>query len=177
MKFHLYTFNKFYPIYILQVDNTKQYKYKSTASNTRPTKHKLGVIGRGSLIQYLQYLSNQKIYMNKLQVTNNQYTFESRKMRCIWLGKYLYSNLTLARSLWTEVTNQTNEFGKFSLIPIGTFFTNNQVDVHRKTHELYYGYCRKVELLNKNTNSLNGRKCSLYYKKRHYITIQEFFLI
>nr|ARW68651.1 hypothetical protein [Palisada sp.] len=175
MNFYIYTFHKFYPTFVLDINKLK--KCKSLLSYINTVETQVGSISLGSLTRYFKYLTSQKIYINKLQIKNYELVLESRKIRCIWINKYLYSQLTLARSLWITIRTKTHQFGKLSLLPIGISVINEKMDIHRVTHEIYYGYCKKIELLTQNTKSTFGRKCTLYYKNRYYITIQEFFHI
>ena len=64
-----------------------------------------------------------------------------------------------------------------SQFPIGISVIKNKEDTQRIIHEIYYGYCKKIESINSNIIIISGRKCTLYYKNKHYITIQEFFPI
>lgn len=172
MNFYINTFNKFYPISVLQVAKVKKLKNQTLNIN----KLNVRLTGQGSFTKNFAYLNNKITYINRLQIDNNNKTVESRRMRCIWIKQNIYTLLVLSRSLWSTIKSKTNRLGKMSLFPIGIYIINQGLNINRITHELYYGYCKKMELSLSyiKTKFLCGRKSTLYYKTLQYITIQEF---
>nr|CRF40067.1 Hypothetical protein ycf21 [Laurencia snackeyi] len=176
MNFYIHTFNKFYPISVLQIAKVK--KIKNQKLNISTNKLDIKLTGQGSFTKNFIYLNNKITYINRLQIDNNKRTIESRRMRCIWIKQNMYTLLALSRSLWNITDNKTNRLGTISLFPIGIYIVNKGLNIYRTTHELYYGYCKKIELPLSyiNTKILCGRKSTLYYKTLQYITIQEFII-
>nr|YP_010951478.1 Ycf21 [Laurencia catarinensis]WMP12417.1 Ycf21 [Laurencia catarinensis] len=174
MNFYIQTFNKFYPISVLQI--TKVKKIKNKKLNININKLNIRLAGQGSFTKSFIYLNSKIIDINRLQIDNNNRTIESRRMRCIWIKQNIYTLLALSRSLWNTIRSKTNRLGTISLLPIGIYITNKGLNIHRITHELYYGYCKKMELPISyiDTKILCGRKSTLYYRTLQYITIQEF---
>ena len=174
MNFYIQTFNKFYPVSVLQT--TKVKKLKNQTLNINVKKLNIRLVSQGSFTKNFIYLNSKKTYINRLQIDNNNRIMESRRIRYIWIKQNIYTLLALSRSLWNTVKSTTNKLGKMSLFPIGMYIINQGLNIHRITHELYYGYCKKMELPLSyiNTNILCGRKSTLYYKTLQYITIQEF---
>ena len=173
MNFRIYTFNKFYPICILKLQKIR--KCKQITYNISKIQLQITLAGLGSLTRYYQYLSSKSTWVSKLQSENSKKVLESRKIRCVWIKQNLYTQIAFARSLWKTIFSTSNQFGKISQLPIGISLIKNKEDTKRIIHEIYYGYCKTIESMNSNTIMLSGRKCTLYYKNRHYITIQEFF--
>lgn len=174
MNFYIHTFNKFYPVSVLHI--TKVKKLKNQTLNININKLNIRLASQGSFTKNFIYLNSKITYINRLQIDNNNRTIESRRMRCIWIKPNIYTLLALSRSLWNTINSTTNRLGQMSLLPIGIYIINQGLNIHRITHELYYGYCKKMELPLSyiNTKILCGRKSTLYYRTLQYITIQEF---
>nr|WMP11779.1 Ycf21 [Laurencia australis]WMP11990.1 Ycf21 [Laurencia australis] len=176
MNFYIHTFNKFYPISVLRIEKVQKLKHQKLNINT--SKLNIRLAGQGSFTKSFIYLNSAITYINRLQVDNYNKIIESRRMRCIWIKQNIYTLLALSRSLWNTIRSKTNRLGKMSLFPIGIYIINKRLNIHRITHELYYGYCKKMELPLSciNAKILCGRKSTLYYKTLQYITIQEFIM-
>nr|YP_010937624.1 hypothetical protein Ycf21 [Palisada intermedia]WKW95698.1 hypothetical protein Ycf21 [Palisada intermedia] len=174
MNFYIHTFNKFYPVSVLQIEKVK--KLKNQTLNININKLNIKLASQGSFTKNSIYLKNKIAYINRLQIDNNNRTVESRRMRCIWIKTNIYTLLALSRSLWNTIKSKTNRFGRMSLFPIGIYIINKGLNINRITHEFYYGYCKKIELPLSyiNIKILCGRKSTLYYKTLQYITMQEF---
>lgn len=175
MNFQICTFNKFYAICILK--SSRIGRHKNFTYHTNRWRFKTTLIGQGSLTRYSQYKSGMKTLLTKLQIANNSKTLESRKFRCVWIEQEFALKLTLARSLWQTIYNKTSHFGQFSKSLIGIHTINNKSDTEKITHEIYYGYCKEIELFSKQSKIITGKKSTLYYKNKYHITMQEFFPI
>lgn len=174
MNFQICTFNKFYPICILKTNKIRHKKY---LLNDYEEIIKSISSGQGSLTRYFQYLTSIKTWVTKLQITNNLKTLESRKIRCVWIQQPIELKLASARSLWKTIYQKTSHFGKLSKIPIGIHTIYNKIDTEKITNEIYYGYCKEIELFRKNSIIITGRKSTLHYRSKHSIIMQEFFPI
>nr|YP_009399659.1 hypothetical protein [Digenea simplex]ARW69478.1 hypothetical protein [Digenea simplex] len=139
------------------------------------SKLKFMLINDGSLTKAIQYINNKKVHINSIQkrYTNN-YTTE-RIIRYVWLETCTYTKLIFARSLWILIYNKS-PYMQISLNePIGLSFIQHKIDICKTIHEIYYGYSNQLEETIKSQQPIWGRKYTLYYRNRGYITIQEFF--
>nr|YP_009397179.1 hypothetical protein [Thuretia quercifolia]ARW66365.1 hypothetical protein [Thuretia quercifolia] len=99
----------------------------------------------------------------------------NKNIRSIWLENSLYTKLMFAKSIWkfkyyneidTKITNNK---------PIGKSIILLQIDILKEIHEINYGYCKYLEDKFQTNIPIWGRKYTLYYNNKSYVTVQEFF--
>lgn len=167
-------FNQFHYTFILSTSKQKYFYRK--LFNFIPTKWQLILFNEGSLTEILNYLNGQQVILKMYQKKN--YTYKNnRYIRSIWIENSLYTKMIFARSLWQfKYINYNKQENKLNCnIPVGKSIINNEIDVYKQIHQIYYGY--SIELENKfNYNrGIWGRKYTLHYNNILFITIQEFF--
>nr|ARW63673.1 hypothetical protein [Chondria sp. (in: red algae)] len=167
MNFNIHTFYKFHCICILPL--TKINKLPELKKTTLD----IILISEGSLTRSIEYLTSNTVYIQKSEKENYKLSFQKQKMRSVWMGTCIYSQLTFARSLWMTIDKKRSGFT--SKLPIGKSFIKHRLDIHKTIHELYYGYGQLMNIPHMYKQPIWGRKYTLYYKDKYYITIQEFF--
>nr|YP_009396757.1 hypothetical protein [Ophidocladus simpliciusculus]ARW65943.1 hypothetical protein [Ophidocladus simpliciusculus] len=140
-----------------------------------PVQLQIILINEGSFTRTLKYLTSQIIKVKTSQKEQNIKTNTIRKIRCVWLETSIYTKLLFARSLWYLIYKNRQLQNIKSQLPIGQSFIEHQIDIHKKIHEIHYGYCEELERTLKSKEPLWGRKYTLYYKDKSYLTIQEIF--
>nr|ARW60146.1 hypothetical protein [Laurencieae sp.] len=173
MNFHINTFYTFYAICVLPLNKIDYWKYK--LSKIKANNLNMLIRHEGSLTRSINYMFNKQSDLQRLQRPTHKLIKQSRSIRCIWITKYIYTNLTLARSLWVRMQKNATMLEILSGTPIGESVLNYNIDTDKTIHELYYGYFQTIGAQKNNTQILWGRKYTLYYKNTHSITIQEFF--
>nr|YP_009395120.1 hypothetical protein [Bryothamnion seaforthii]ARW63888.1 hypothetical protein [Bryothamnion seaforthii] len=173
MNLYINKFTKFHSICILPVQKMKD--LKSKLPDLINNKWQLILINEGSLTNNIQYLSNSKICIKALQKGYKKYNDKNRIIRYVWMETSIYTSLIFARSLWILTCNNLSLININSNHPIGLSFITRQIDIYKEMHEIYYGYCQKIEKEIRFKEPIWGRKYTLRYKGESYITIQEFF--
>nr|YP_009398625.1 hypothetical protein [Kuetzingia canaliculata]ARW67811.1 hypothetical protein [Kuetzingia canaliculata] len=175
MNFYINTFNYFHCICILPAYNKPRIKQK--INSNIPVQLQILLINEGSLTRTMQYLTGQIISIEIIQQTYKTHQLKNfqRKMRFVWLETEIYTKLIFARSLWILLQNSLISQTINNNKPIGNSFIKNELDIHKKIHEIYYGYCYLLEKDIKSKHAIWGRKYTLYYKTKSYVTIQEIF--
>nr|ARW68247.1 hypothetical protein [Chondria sp. (in: red algae)] len=172
MNFNIYTFYKFNYICILPlIKVNKLSKLPNIKINII-----LILISEGSLTRSIEYLTKNIVYIQKSQKEDYKLNFQERKIRSVWMGTYLYTQLTFARSLWITIYNKKIKIiNQLSKLPIGKSFIKYELDILKTIHELYYGYNQFIDKSYIQHRPIWGRKYTIHYKNKYYITIQEFF--
>jgi len=170
---YIYTFHKFHSIFILPEHKVVKFKTKSTI--LMPIEWQLILMNEGSFTQNLHSLTGQHLYIKMFQKFNNTSSNQYRNIRCIWLENSIYTKLLFARSIWVLNYIDTIDKKVSNYSPLGISIIQSQIDIHKKTHEIYYGYCQYLEKKFQYNNPIWGRKYTLYYNNKSYVTIQEFF--
>lgn len=173
MTIYIYTFYKFHNILIVPQKkiislNVKSYK-------CIPIEWQLILSNEGSFTKIAKQLDGKYIKLNMLQKSNHRSNKINRHLRCIWLETSLYTKLVFARSIWLFQYMNKIDFKIKKNEPIGNFLINSQIDIYKNIHEIYYGYSKKLEHKFNKNKPLWGRKYTLYYKNKSYVTIQEYF--
>lgn len=171
MKIH--TFYKFHAICIIPI-------YKITYKNNKfnkfcPKPWQLILTNEGSLTKSLNYLTGQVIQINTLQKKYISNKIIQRSIRCVWLETSIYTKLIFARSLWILLCNHNIYNPVNTNKPIGFSLIENKIDTYKQIHEIYYGYCERLEKHFELKTATWGRKYTLHYLNKSSITIQEFF--
>nr|YP_009393468.1 hypothetical protein [Bostrychia simpliciuscula]ARW62030.1 hypothetical protein [Bostrychia simpliciuscula] len=169
----MYTFYKFHPICIIPI-------YKIKCLNNKfnsffPNQWQLILMNEGSLTKSLSNLTSKIIQTNLLQKEYKKYQVVKRNIRCVWLETSIYTKLIFARSLWILIYN--NKIYKIinTNKPIGFSLIENKIDTYKQIHEIYYGYCQKLEKNFTLKTAIWGRKYTLHYSNKSSTIIQEFF--
>nr|QCI06382.1 hypothetical protein [Dictyurus purpurascens] len=166
---NIYTFHKFHSVFILPIKKNNYLRKKLL--NIIKLEWKLILINEGSLTQVLHSLSGNKLKIQMFQKSNKYY----KNIRSIWLEDSLYTKLIFARSMWMyKYINEINNKIK-NKKPLGKSIIISQIDILRKIHEINYGYCQYLEYKFQSNIPIWGRKYTLYYNNKAYITVQEFF--
>lgn len=87
----------------------------------------------------------------------------------------IYTKYLFARSIWLFKYLEKIDYKIQNNLPIGNSLINSQTDIYKHIHEIYYGYSNNLEKKFKIYQPIWGRKYTLYYKNKSFITIQEFF--
>nr|YP_009393668.1 hypothetical protein [Caloglossa beccarii]ARW62230.1 hypothetical protein [Caloglossa beccarii] len=170
-------FIKFYTFHcIFMLSTNKKQLFHNKLSHLIPIHWQIILFNEGSLTEILNYLNGKKTIFQMYQ--KNNYTLRNnRYLRCIWIESCLYTKMIFAQSLWQfKYTNNSKQKNKLEYnIPVGKLIINTEVDIYKQIHEIYYGY--SIELENKLNyhKAIWGRKYTLYYNHKLFITIQEFF--
>ena len=125
-------------------------------------------VNEGSHTRLIQYTINSPTKISILQKSK-------KKIRYVWLGTYLYKNITFARSLWKIPENCDSNKKSIINKPIGLSFIKNKIDIHKYIYELYYCHCNKFEEELESKKPLWGRKYIIYKLNKQNVIIQEFF--
>lgn len=167
-------FHQFQYIFILPINEQKHIKQK--LNNLVPTELQFILLNEGSLTKILNYINIKPVTLKKSQKTNE--TLKNyRYLRYIYIENCLYIKLIFARSLW-QFKYKNHRIKRKQLenhIPIGILIIKYDIDIYKKIHEIYYGYCVQLENRLHCNQPLWGRKYTLYYNHESFITIQEFF--
>lgn len=169
MNFNIYVFYKFNTICVIKKNRIKNLQNKLSIQ------WQIILMNEGSFTKTLHYLTNNIIKTKTLQKQYSIPEIMSRNIRCAWLETEIYTQLTFARSLWRFLLNNTIYKTISNNKAIGQLLIENQIDIYKDIHEIYYGYCKNLELQFKSIKPLWGRKYTLYYNKIFFVTIQEFF--
>nr|YP_009398201.1 hypothetical protein [Thaumatella adunca]ARW67387.1 hypothetical protein [Thaumatella adunca] len=164
---------KYHSICILPINRIKYLTNKLPESIMIQVK--LILINDGSYTRTIQYITS---HTTKIKISQKYYKKSvkiNRQIRCVWLETSMYTKLTFARSLWTLISNNIYRETIKNKSPIGQSFIENQIDIYKDLHEIYYSYCKDLEKTLKFRDPIWGRKYTLYYKNQSYVTIQEFF--
>lgn len=170
---YIYTFHKFHAIFILPAH--KFVKFKSILKNAMPIALQLILINDGSFTQNINLLTGKNIYIKMFQKFNKISKKNYRNVRCIWLENNLYTKLLFARSIWALNSINIIDIKTTSNTPLGRSLIQSKTDINKQINEIYYGYCQYLEYKFQFNNPVWGRKYTLYYNKKSYIIIQEFF--
>nr|QCI06531.1 hypothetical protein [Erythroglossum lusitanicum] len=175
MNLKIYSFNKFHPIIILSKKTIKENSLDLRITKYIPIKWQIILINEGSFTKTLNALTGQKIKMKMYQKYNYRAKNIKRNIRCVWLETYIYTKLTFARSIWIFVDQNIINMKFIKNKPIGKALIDNQIDIYKNIHEIYYGYCKYLEKQFIVNQLIWARKYTLYYNYTSYLTVQEFF--
>lgn len=167
-------FHQFHYIFVLPINNQKHLSYK--LNYLIPRKLQPILLNDGSLTKILNYINNKQVTLEKFQKSN--YTLKSnRYLRYVYIQNCLYTKLIFARSLWQfkYTNNKSKRENLNNNMPIGISIIKSDIDVYKKIHEIYYGYCVQLENDTYCNQPIWGRKYTLYYNHESFITIQEIF--
>nr|YP_009391186.1 hypothetical protein [Dipterocladia arabiensis]ARW59330.1 hypothetical protein [Dipterocladia arabiensis] len=173
MTVYIYTFYKFHNIFI--VPKTKILSLNIKSCTFIPIPWQLILTNDGSFTQIVNYLDNKSVKLRMLQKYNQTSKQIHRNLRCIWLENSIYTKLIFARSIWLFKYIDKTDYNIKGNQPIGNSLINSQIDIYKNIHEIYYGYSQEFENKFNQKYPLWGRKYTLYYKNKSYITIQEYF--
>ena len=170
---YIYTFHKFHYIYILPA--YKIVKLKNISKFPIPLEWQLILINEGSLTQNLHALTGNTLNIKKYQNFSKISIHNHKNLRCIWLENSIYTKFLFARSIW--ILNYINNINinVTTNLPLGKSIIKSEVEIYKKLHEIYYGYCQYLEEEFQKNTPMWGRKYTMYYNNKSSITIQEFF--
>lgn len=167
-------FYNFHFVFILSINKKKYFQNK--LSHLIPIYWQVILFNEGSLTEILNCLNGKQVIF-KMYQKNNSASRNNRYLRCIWIESCLYTKMMFAQSLWQfKYVNDNKQENKLKYnIPIGKLIIHTETDIYKQIHEIYYGY--SIELENKLNyhEAIWGRKYTLYYNNKLFITIQEFF--
>nr|YP_009397796.1 hypothetical protein [Sonderella linearis]ARW66982.1 hypothetical protein [Sonderella linearis] len=173
MNFYIYPFYRFHVMCIIPIYKIQHLTHQSI--DLIPIHWQMILINTGSFTQTIISLTGQKIIIQASQKKYNQYKQISKIIRCVWLETTLYTKITFARSLWILLHNiRTHNIINIKKA-MGQSLIKYKIDTYKQIHELYYAYSKNIERQFKHKHNLWGRKYTLYYDNKSYITIQEFF--
>lgn len=164
---YFYT-NNFHLICTIQLNKRKAFYYLNNYA-------KIIILNEGSHTRLIQYLKNSQSDIKTLQQATRKTIRSNRKIRYVWLETSVYTNITFARSLWTMVHTTVSHINFGETGPIGQFFIENKIDIHKNLYELYFCYCKDLEKTLSFDDGFWGRKYLLRQKNHADIIIQEFF--
>ncbi|MGH0883582.1 chorismate pyruvate-lyase family protein [Bacillus paranthracis] len=159
--------NIFHKNFILEAQN-----YLSYGSNYDiPKKWKLILINDGSLTQSLSSLTGKPINLKIVKEYNNKLINKIYRTREVWLEDQKFNKLAFAQSVWPSYYNTELPDNK----PVGQSFIENQLDIHKEIHEVYYGYSQYIESKFNCQGPIWGRKYTIYHKATRLTTLDEIF--
>nr|YP_010198936.1 hypothetical protein LK147_pgp155 [Hydropuntia urvillei]UAD88385.1 hypothetical protein [Hydropuntia urvillei] len=156
------------PIYNLQSFNKQTY-------DLIPPEWKFILMSDGSFTQNLNSLTGKSIIARPTYITE-QYINTEKKIRNIYLQDNSKKNLAFARSNWILQIENNNKYTTLSNYqPIGKSLIQDQVDIYKDIHEIYYVYSVYLEHIFDIKKPIWGRKYTIYNEYQPITTIQEFF--
>nr|YP_009392206.1 hypothetical protein [Osmundaria fimbriata]ARW60768.1 hypothetical protein [Osmundaria fimbriata] len=175
MNFYIYTLHNFHCICILPVNKIKN--MGDQLNIIIPEQLRILFVNEGSLTYTMQHLTGKIIGIEILQqkYERNEYKKPKLYMRFAWIETEIYTKLIFARSLWNILYNHAIYSKIKENYPIGNSFIKYKSDIYKHIHEVYYGYCYKLEKYLECKSKIWGRKYTLYYGNKSYATIQEIF--
>nr|QCI08109.1 hypothetical protein [Polyneura bonnemaisonii] len=175
MNLKIYSFHQFHPIIILSTKTIKEKPLDLRITQYIPIKWQIILTNEGSFTKTLNALTGQKIKIKMSQKYNYKAKNINRNIRYVWLETYIYTKLTFAKSIWIFIDQNITNIKLIKNKPIGKALIDNQIDIYKDIHEIYYGYCKYLEKQFRVNQLIWGRKYTLYYNYTSYLTVQEFF--
>nr|YP_009395940.1 hypothetical protein [Dasya naccarioides]ARW65126.1 hypothetical protein [Dasya naccarioides] len=173
MKIHIHTFDLFHYLLVIPY---KEINYSNKKFYPRiPSKWQLILTNEGSFTQIIKNLSGYKINIRVVEKKTRTINNVHKNIRCVWLENSIYTKYLFARSIWLFKYLDNINCNIEGNLPIGNSLINSQTDIYKHIHEIYYGYSKNLEKKFRICKPIWGRKYTLYYKNKSFITIQEFF--
>nr|YP_010502323.1 uncharacterized protein Ycf21 [Grateloupia turuturu]QHD45192.1 Ycf21 [Grateloupia turuturu]UXC96736.1 uncharacterized protein Ycf21 [Grateloupia turuturu] len=159
---------------ILTISQKQLHYLKEIKLKTLPKEWKLILMNDGSFTQNLNSLTGEHIQL-KIHYKTSKILLNKKKLRTIWLEDNMNNKLTFARSLWPlQIDNYKNiELGHNK--PIGQSIIESKIDIYKDIDKFYYGYSKYLDKEFKSKGPIWGRKYKIYYHKKLFTIVEEFF--
>nr|QCI04423.1 hypothetical protein [Antithamnion hubbsii] len=170
---NIYPIQNFHPI--LKITKNTYANWEQQISNFIPLEWQFILMNDGSFTQNLNALLIQTPAILGCQKFNPISKSDIKSIRIVWLENDKKNKFTFARSIWLFNHNICTNIDILSEKPLGYSLIQNETDINKDIKEIYYGYNTYLESKFNSKEPIWGRKYNIYYKKRSYITIEEFF--
>nr|YP_009731981.1 hypothetical protein [Gracilaria edulis]QHS70536.1 hypothetical protein [Gracilaria edulis]UAD85541.1 hypothetical protein [Gracilaria edulis] len=161
--------------YIINLPLNNLQSFNQQTYSLIPPEWRFILMSDGSFTQNLNSLTGQHIITCPTYIKEN-YIYKRRKIRNIYLQDTLNNNLAFARSNWILKIKNNNIYTILNnKQPVGKSLIQNQTDIYKDIHEIYYVYSIYLENIFDSKQPIWGRKYTIYNEYEAITTIQEFF--
>lgn len=170
---NIYPIHNFHPI--LKIAKKQSSTWNKQILNCIPLEWQFILMNDGSFTQNLNSLLIKKPHILVCQKSNQISKNYIKNIRIVWLENKNQNKFTFARSIWILNNNTYINLNLLNEQPLGYSLIEYETDITKNIQEIYYGYNNYLESKFDSKELIWGRKYTIFYKSKSYITIEEFF--